>query len=351
MTIYLEENPPAISQFRTQRRAEPTGAIVVHTAENATDVVLPDTGAESVARYISTRTTFGSYHSVVDADSIVNVGRYAWEMFHEGSGGNRWSLGLSFACQAAQWLTLPADWIEGAIRNGATEAAQMAAWIVATTGVSVPARRITPAEYRAGQPGFITHAELDPGRRSDPGHHFPWDRFLALFASLTNQGSTPPTMSDYVLPDNRRATVRRIQEALKAGGYYGGEIDEDPYTMTAAAAEAAIEDIQDLNELVANKDRRIGELEASVTDEAELRQRAADLEADVAEAEATAAALEADNAALRATNERLLEQLDNAGTGDVDDDREVDPYAELIGQATLLLMDALADRFTTDGTD
>ncbi len=114
--IFLEDNPPARTQFRRTRRAAVTGAIVVHTAENTTDTTLPDSGAEAVARFISRRTdAAGSYHTVVDSDSIVDVGRYEWEMFHEGTGGNRWSLGLSFACQASQWTTLPDRWVDGAL--------------------------------------------------------------------------------------------------------------------------------------------------------------------------------------------------------------------------------------------
>lgn len=247
--VFLEEHPPARRQFYNPRRhgTQATGAICVHTAENTTDIRLPDSGAESVARFISTRTTAGSYHTIVDSDSIVNVGRYEWEMFHEGTGGNRWSLGLSFACEADQWLTLPDKWVNDAIHNGAMAAGLMADWVKRTTGVTVPAQRITPAQYRAGRPGFISHAELDPGRRTDPGHHFPWDQFLARFAILTQQ-EKPPAMSTntYCLAENRRATVRRVQEALKAGGYYDGAIDEDPYTLTAAGAEALVEDLLQL---------------------------------------------------------------------------------------------------------
>ncbi|MGF1600061.1 MAG: hypothetical protein ACFCVK_24660 [Acidimicrobiales bacterium] len=190
MGVYLEDHPPARSQFRSTRRATVSGAIVVHTAENATDLVLPDGGAEAVASFISRRTDVaGSYHSVVDSDSIVRVGRYEWEMFGEGTGGNRWALHLSFACRASQWATLPESWFVGALRNGAAEAASMARWVAATVGVAVPARRITAARYRALEPGFVGHGDLDPGRRSDPGADFPWDEFLGLYAAEMSTSS------------------------------------------------------------------------------------------------------------------------------------------------------------------
>ncbi|MFV0525892.1 MAG: hypothetical protein ACK5RL_15500 [Acidimicrobiales bacterium] len=201
MGIYLEEHPPAVPQYRAVRRAAVTGAIVLHTAEVPADLTPPDTGAERVASFIASRTTSGSYHSVVDSDSVVRVGRYEWEMFHEGTGGNRWSLGLSFACEAAQWPVLPERWVLGALGRGAAEAANMARWVYATVGVTIPARWISAADYRNGRPGFVGHGQLDPGRRSDPGLGFPWSEFLDAYAAAVRGTLTAGSiMEEYDVP-------------------------------------------------------------------------------------------------------------------------------------------------------
>lgn len=192
------------SQYRRARRASHfkhiskkpralvTGGIVLHTAENRIDESGADSSAEGVARFISNRKTYGSYHSIVDTDSIVHVGKYAWEMFHEGTGGNRWSLGLSFACKTTDWRTRDDTWVQKMIRNGAIEAAAMASWVLNMEGIEVPAKLITAEEYRAGKPGFTTHGRLDPGRRTDPGEYFPADRFLRAFVEEFKQGPAEP---------------------------------------------------------------------------------------------------------------------------------------------------------------
>ena len=195
MAVYLKTHPnPHHRMYREGRRVQVSGAIVVHTAENAPDLVLPDHGAEGVARWIGTRDPavhgYGSYHDACDSDSIVNVVEYSDEAYGEGTGGNRWALHLSAACQAHQWGTLPHDWVRDTIVNMAAAAADMADYVRTETGIVVPVGRITPAQYRARQPGFIGHGELDPGRRSDPGDLFPWAMFLAEFARLVTPGHT-----------------------------------------------------------------------------------------------------------------------------------------------------------------
>lgn len=233
---YLLDHPPARRQYRSERRAKPSGAIVVHTFENVADLKPPDAKAETGAAYIANRTNApGSYHTVVDSDSAVQLGYYRWEMFGEGTGGNRWALHLSYACQADRWKSYPDWWVEGAIEQGAIEADRMARWIKSERGIEVPARRITLSEYRNQRPGFIAHGTIDPTRRHDPGEDYLWELFLERFAHY--QGDTMPT---YPTED-----VKTIQTKLTQAGYDIGPTGVDgilgPKTM--AAFNAAMTDL------------------------------------------------------------------------------------------------------------
>lgn len=192
---WLDDHPPARSQFRCPRRALERGVIVVHTAESVMDTVGPDTGAENVARYIQTRDTPGSYHDLVDADSTINLVRDGCEAFHDATGSNPWSWSLSFACSYLDWSKMTKARRDAFIENGARRAAYYAKRLKARRGIEIPAKRITRAQSEAGARGFISHAERDPDRRKDPGNaagQFPWAQFLARYAQLVPWASAPP---------------------------------------------------------------------------------------------------------------------------------------------------------------
>lgn len=257
MAVYLETHPPRRLQFYLTRSKKVT-AIGLHTAENTTDLVLPDSGAEGVARYIADRTTAGSYASTVDSDSTVHVGRYEWTMFHI-AGFNSSSLGLSWACQAAQWPSLPKVWVDAAIDRGAAEAARMSAWVKATYGWYIPARLLTGPVAKAGVLGFVTHRAIEdltnPGRRTDPGTGFPFAQFFTRYIvhheHLT--GVRPPihpSSGGSAMPD-RSALIAAHQLELVALGYNLGTsgpnkngVDGDFGPKTSAADGALVDRVQ-----------------------------------------------------------------------------------------------------------
>jgi hypothetical protein len=182
--IYLVDHPPVTRQYRSPRRAAPSGVVVVHTAESFPDENPPDTGAENVAAFIARRTNYGSYHDLVDSDSIIRMVRYTDEAFHDATGSNPHSYGVSAATQAAKWSQLRPGWVRSTVENMALASARYARWLFAQRGILIPARLISRDDSERRIPGFISHAKRDPDRRTDPGATFPWDMFLGDFAAI-----------------------------------------------------------------------------------------------------------------------------------------------------------------------
>lgn len=177
MTLgYLQRNENPNSSVRADgrrywgyptRRAE-VQVIPVHTAETA-----PTTGsAEAIARYFTHSDRPASYHEVVDNNSWVTcLPPEATAFGARGWNANAWH--LSFATYARQWGDNP-EWDDAALRIGAARARK------AADHFGIPIRRISKTQADRGVKGFIDHARLDPGRRTDPGSGFPWGRFLDL---------------------------------------------------------------------------------------------------------------------------------------------------------------------------
>ena len=212
MNYYLVDHPPNLRQFK-DRGTKPSGVYVVHTAENTPDWVDHDTGAEGVARFIQSRDTYGSYHDICDSDSIVPLVPPWMQAYGDGTGSNPHAMHVSGATQAAKWGQAPADWRRETVKNMAAAAARKARWLKNEHGVIVPARRITKAQSDDRVPGFISHGERDPGRRSDPGAGFPWELFLEEFKDLMNPEAPTPNITavfEADTLDERRAALRRV---------------------------------------------------------------------------------------------------------------------------------------------
>jgi hypothetical protein len=190
MAAYLVENPPRRSQYRKPRRSKPTGTVVLHTAENAPDLVPPDLGAENIARFIRNRTDPGSYHTINDQDSRIRLVPFEWEAFGDGTGSNPWAIQLSIAMTAEQWWKITNQqklWYMAGLASAAREASD---WLQAKHGITVPARRLTKASAR--EAGFCSHQDREtwfgtPGRRTDPWRNDDalWHLFLTLYEDAT----------------------------------------------------------------------------------------------------------------------------------------------------------------------
>jgi hypothetical protein len=246
---YLEDHPPARRQFTCPRRDRLRGVIVVHTAESVCDFVGPDTGAENVASFIRGRSTAGSYHDLCDSDSFVNLVSYDCEAYHDGTGSNPWSLGLSFACRTTDWDKMSAAKRQAFIEIGAQRAANMARHVKARTGKIVQPKRLTKAESDQGATGFVDHGRRDPGRRTDPGveepHRFPWEAFLAAYqrhAADVLGFSAPPARTTIRKGDEGddvkflQAMLTIVAPTLRDAGYGDGR----PVPVTGVADDRTV---------------------------------------------------------------------------------------------------------------
>lgn len=154
--------------------------IVVHTAESKT--------GPGVAAYLSKVRRAASAHVVVDAAGPVDLLPDSMVAFHA-KGGNSRGLGLEIAYKASNWGKDP-EYEERLYRNAAAWCALKA------LQYGIPIQRVSPAQWREGVAGFISHAELDPARRTDPGDRFDWDHFFEFINRYISGGIETPTSTD-----------------------------------------------------------------------------------------------------------------------------------------------------------
>lgn len=213
MIPYLVQHRPHLTQYRA-RTAKPTGLTVIHTAESILDTIGPDTGAENVAAYMVRRDSYGSYHDLVDSDTALQLVRYEDAAFQDGSGSNHVALSISFACRTSDWTRMTPQKRAGFLAQGAVAFRRQQAWLRANNRPTTPLRRITRQQSEAGVPGFISHAERDPSRRTDPGSDFPWDEWFQAC------GATPEVEDDLFEPKHADwlHEIREVVMRRKPGG-------------------------------------------------------------------------------------------------------------------------------------
>jgi len=173
--------------------------IVLHTTEND-----PGNGvAMNVARWqASTAPVPSSYHKLVDTHNIVQTVLDNHTAFHAVNFNSR-GLGVSFATRAARW---------GRNATADTRMLERGAWVVAEwcKRYNIPVRMITRAEGARGVRGILTHALVDPSRRSDPGRGFPLQRFLNLVRQYISGGGS----RNYITTGDSGSEVRSWQRDL-----------------------------------------------------------------------------------------------------------------------------------------
>lgn len=89
---------------------------------------------------------------------------------------------------------------------------------------NLPAVHLTDAQLRAGQAGIVGHdagTRVYQGTHTDPGTHFPWDRWIGQVAQLTRRATSPAPTPPRVDADRLAVdgllgplTIRRWQEVM-----------------------------------------------------------------------------------------------------------------------------------------
>lgn len=195
---YFQNHPQRYTQHRYPRRGGGYTApqITLHTYEAPHTRSLQD-----AARWLTQRRDPGSYHALVGAKGprdVLLLAPWSHETWHSVP-SNNWAIGISAVAYAHQWKTIPRAAADNLVKSMAHAASLAAKWLEQAHGRKVEPRVLTRAQAMRKESGFVTHATMDPGRRSDPGPHFPMGDFLAEFNRLMAGAPTPaptPTPSE-----------------------------------------------------------------------------------------------------------------------------------------------------------
>lgn len=215
--MFLIDNPNhRYKQYTYPRRGGGYTApqIVLHTYEAPYNRSLL-----AAATWLTTRTNPGSYHALAGARStkdVLQLAPWSYETWHSVP-SNNWAIGISAVAYAHQWKSLPPNVRENLVKSMAYAAANAAKWLQQHHGRVVQPRLLTRKQAMRKESGFVYHATMDPGRRTDPGKDFPWDMFIAEFNRLMRNdggGSAPATKNEEW---DEMATKKEVQDAIESG--------------------------------------------------------------------------------------------------------------------------------------
>lgn len=180
--------------------------IVVHTMEAPEE----ERTAENVARYFTNPAVQASAHWCTDDDSSVRCVRdndSAWTIAHED--GNRISLNIELAGYAQQTAGQWDDKYSDAELSIAAD--RCAEW---SHKYDIPVRHLSNQQIRTmSEKGFLGHADVNAvfewSDHTDPGPHFPWDKFLKMVQDRVDVLEQKP-------PPEPKPDCTRLQRAVRA---------------------------------------------------------------------------------------------------------------------------------------
>lgn len=182
-TLLDRPNPNGPHYYPTRRQR--LLAIVVHITAGLEDLDgVDDHSAEQTAAYAANTDRDVSWHSGSDTDSWVDLLPASYTAWHVVN-YNSCTYGHELSKAHTDWSVMPEFWVAATLTRSAPGLAAVAA------AYGIPLRKATRAELdhaiaTGGPPvGFISHAELQPEDRTDPGmvrgrDTFPWGRLFTL---------------------------------------------------------------------------------------------------------------------------------------------------------------------------
>jgi peptidoglycan hydrolase-like protein with peptidoglycan-binding domain len=209
----LDHKNPHGNNFYEVRR-EPILAVVMHVTAGLQDqgYVGNDLSAEATAQYAASTDRKVSWHSASDSDSHFQLVPDKYVAF-QCVGYNSVTIGHEISKRDVTWQGEPQRWVDDTITQAAHSLRRVA-------DLGIPFRRATRAELdrerkkKVPKPvGFVTHAELDPERRSDPGGDFPWGRFLVLLGAA--DPAPAPTIPFPKSHNHKTPTIQKDGKADK----------------------------------------------------------------------------------------------------------------------------------------
>lgn len=205
-SYYLLDHPnPNGDHFYRSRRGK-VKACVVHITAMLQGTAGSDTSCERLARYAATTDRAVSWHSGSDADSSILLLPDDFTAFHV-RGYNSSTIGHEINKVDVTWGDEDPIWVTQTL----TQAADCLRPRLKALGI--PLRKATKSELdRAissgtAPVGLVSHSDLDPTRRRDPGADFPWARFLAML-----EGVPTPT---YITSEDNMAVIAKGSDNKK----------------------------------------------------------------------------------------------------------------------------------------
>jgi len=235
------------AQWRDRREGELSGAIVIHTSESSRSWDVWD-----LRDFVRTRSEPGSYNTISDLDKSHLLIHPSNVAFGEGTGGNKFAMHHAFVTDTEFWTDAKDPDYVNVNNNDVDEMLQASLEGIRflmdhakRQGIEVPAKRITAEQYFNGEPGFISHAELETfrgreGRRTDPGRDFPWDTLLSLLGGGDQPEEVQPMESE--VPEPSRITdglavalQKQVNSVLDAGVKEDNWLGHETYGAVSAA--------------------------------------------------------------------------------------------------------------------